>query len=391
MPDTYTSPVDALRQELTALRALDADEARTMPPNFYTSADFLELEKDAIFRREWICLGHTGEIPNPGDFFTTELVGENLLVARDSTGEIHVLSNVCRHRANLVETQAKGNRRSFVCPYHAWTYDTDGRLKTAPLMNKSKTFDAAKCSLPQLATEIWNNFVFVNLDGTAAPLAAQLGDLQSILHNYHPELRNLLFTEEAVWHTNWKNLTENFMEGYHLFATHPKTLQPMTPTQLCRKVPGRDRWTAYRSYYDPSYPPRGPFHEDMSEDERNNSVLFNIFPSFVVAVAANYTLYLCLRPAGPDKVAIRWGIAGPKTDPNDPEVTAYVDLCKAFNAEDREKLEDLQRAQNTRYYHSGPLAPDDLEGTIWDFLGYMGRMVGADRDLASDPRHGARP
>ncbi len=89
-------------------------------------------------------------------------------------------------------------------------------------------------------------------------------------------------------------------------------------------------------------------------------------------MAANYTLYLCLRPAGADKVAIRWGISGFKTDPEDPEVINYINLCKSFNGEDREKLETLQKGQNTRFYHSGPLAPDDLEGTIWDFLNYMG-------------------
>ncbi|MGB2303751.1 MAG: SRPBCC family protein, partial [Candidatus Puniceispirillales bacterium] len=123
--------------------------------------------------------------------------------------------------------------------------------------------------------------------------------------------------------------------------------------------------------------PRGPFHEDMTEDEQNHTVMFNIFPSFVVAVAANYTLYLCLRPAGADKVAIRWGISGFKTDPEDPEVIDYINLCKSFNGEDREKLETLQKGQNTRFYHSGPLAPDDLEGTIWDFLNYMGEKLGA--------------
>ncbi|SNT73897.1 aromatic ring-hydroxylating oxygenase subunit alpha [Paracoccus seriniphilus] len=369
-----------LRQHLTELTSRETDEAFGMPPNFYTSEEFHELEKEQIFRKEWVCIGHVGEIPNPGDFITTELIGEQLLVARDDEGEINVLSNVCRHRGNLVANEASGNRRSFVCPYHAWTYKRDGTLKTAPLMKKAKAFDAAKCSLPKLKTEIWNNFIFVNLDGSAEPLAPQLATLDGILHNYHHELRNLLFKDEAVWGTNWKNLTENFMEGYHLFATHPKTLQPMTPTQLCRKVPGEGRWTAYRSYYDPEFPPRGPFHEDMTEDEQRNSVLFNIFPSFVVAVAANYTLFLCLRPNGAGQVAIRWGVCGLKTDPLDPEVVAYVDLCKAFNAEDREKLETLQAAQNTRYFSGGPLAPDDLEGTIWDFLKYMESRLGVKRE-----------
>ncbi|UWQ93767.1 aromatic ring-hydroxylating dioxygenase subunit alpha (plasmid) [Rhodobacteraceae bacterium M382] len=384
MPATQIKTVDALRNELTELKALDREQARTMPPSFYTSADFLELEKEHIFRREWICLGHVGEVPNPGDFFTTELVGEQLLVSRGHDEQVYVLSNVCRHRGNLVETAPSGNKRAFVCQYHAWTYDTDGRLKTAPLMKKAKNFDFKGCKLPQMNTEIWNNFIFVNLDGTAAPLAEQLGGLQNILHNYHHEDRNLLFMDETVWNTNWKNLTENFMEGYHLFATHPQTLQPMTPTQLCKKVPGEDRWTAYRAYYHPDFPPRGPFHADMTDEEKNNSVLFNVYPSFVCAIASNYTLFLCLRPAGSDKVAIRWGVCGLKTDPEDPEVVAYVDLCKSFNAEDKEKLETLQKAQNTRYYQTGPLAPDDLEGTIWDFLGYMGRMLGADRPLGED-------
>ncbi len=265
MPVTTAPTVEDLRRELSHLRGLDRSEARTMPSAFYTSEAFLDMEKDAVFRAGWVCLGHVGEIPNPGDYFTTELVGEQILVSRDQTGAVQVLSNVCRHRGNLVAS-GRGNQRSFVCGYHAWTYDLDGALKTAPLMKEVKTFNAKKCGLPQLNCEVWSNFIFVNLDGTAEPLAPQLGKLDAILHNYHNEERNLLFTDEAVWNTNWKNLTENFMEGYHLFATHPKTLQPMTPTQLCRKVPGDAAWTAYRSYYDPNYPPRGPFHKDMTED-----------------------------------------------------------------------------------------------------------------------------
>ncbi len=381
MTRTCINSVDGLRRELAHLKSLDSSQARTMPSAFYTHEGFHELEKDQVFRRQWVCLGHIGEIPEPGDYFTTELVGEQLIVARDKKDRVQVLSNVCRHRGNVV-AEGRGNRRSFVCQYHAWTYDLDGALKTAPLMKSVKGFDAKNCALPRMSTEIWNNFIFVNLDGNAGPLTPQMAGLEEILHNYHPEQRNLLFTDEAVWNTNWKNLTENFMEGYHLFATHPQTLQPMTPTQLCKKLPGNEAWTAYRAYYHPDFPPRGPFHPDMTEAEKNNSVLFNIFPSFVISVAANYTLYLCLRPAGVDKVALRWGIAGPQDDPEAPEVVAFIELCKSFNGEDREKLETLQRAQNTRYYQPGPLGPQDLEGTIWDFLNFMAKNLGGDVELA---------
>jgi phenylpropionate dioxygenase-like ring-hydroxylating dioxygenase large terminal subunit len=113
-----SSSLAALREQLTKRGTTSADQARGMPAGFYTSEAFHELERDHLFRKEWVCLGHTGEIPKRGDFFTTELAGEQLLVLRDDTGAPRVLSNVCRHRGHPV-AEGKGTRRRFVCPYHA--------------------------------------------------------------------------------------------------------------------------------------------------------------------------------------------------------------------------------------------------------------------------------
>ena len=114
------------------------------------------------------------------------------------------------------------------------------------------------------------------------------------------------------------------MEGYHLSATHFKTLHEMTPTALCKKVPGEAGFTAYRSYFPPHFPDRGPYHPDLTEDEKRNTILFCPYPSFVVALAPNFTFYLCLRPLGPDHVGVRWGVAGFRDDPDSAEVQAYV-------------------------------------------------------------------
>ena len=122
----------------------------------------------------------------------------------------------------------------------------------------------------------------------------------------------------------------------------------------------------------------GPFHPDMTEDERRNSVLFNVFPNFVAAIAQNYSLFVCSRPDGPGRVVLHWGVCALTNDPDAPETRDYVELCKAFCAEDRAKLETLQKAQSTRYYRSGPLAPDNFEGTIWDFLNYMASRMAAE-------------
>jgi len=368
--------VDRLRGELAQLARLDAGAARTMPPEFYTSPDFLAFESDNLLRRQWMCLGHAGEIPKPGDYFTTELLGEPLLVVRGSDGEVRVLSNVCRHRANLV-AEGKGNASRFTCQYHAWTYRTDGSLLRAPLMEEATNFDAGACALPRFATEIWNHFIFVNLDGTAEPLGPQLAGLDGLIRNYHHELRNHLHVAEDEWGTNWKCLAENFIEGYHLSSTHRHTLHPVTPTKLCRKLPGTGAYTVYRSYYDPSVPERGPYHPDLTEDEKRNSVMGLVYPALLFGFATHYTLWMALRPAGVGRVALKWGFSGFLDDPEHPEVRKFVDYCNAFNAEDREKLETQWKGLQSRHYRSGPLAPADYEGTIWDFLQYVAGHLGA--------------
>ena len=374
MLESNNQTVSNLRQVLAEMKTLADHNPRAMPAEYYTSADFLQLETEYVLRKEWMCVGHVGEVSNPGDFYATEMLDEQILVTRDMDGVIRVLSNVCRHRGNRI-AEGTGNSRKFTCKYHAWTYDNTGALLGAPLMEKQPGFDKGKCSLPEFASEIWNGWIFVNLDGTATPLAPRLTGLQEIIKNYHPEDRFLNFIEEDTWSCNWKCLFENFMEGYHLSATHLKTLHKITPTRLCKKMGSDDGWTGYHAYYDPNYPPRGPFHPDLTEDEKTKSPMYGVYPNLVVGMATNFTLFMCLRPDGVDKVKIRWGVTGLENDPDAQTVKDYVDLCHSFNAEDREKLEILQIALKTRNYPGGPLAPDDYEGSIWDFTQYIARHL----------------
>ena len=374
MLESNNQTVSNLRQVLAEMKTLADHNPRAMPAEYYTSADFLQLETEDVLRKEWMCVGHVGEVSNPGDFYATEMLDEQILVTRDMDGVIRVLSNVCRHRGNRI-AEGTGNSRKFTCKYHAWTYDNTGALLGAPLMEKQPGFDKGKCSLPEFASEIWNGWIFVNLDGTATPLAPRLTGLQEIIKNYHPEDRFLNFIEEDTWSCNWKCLFENFMEGYHLSATHLKTLHKITPTRLCKKMGSDDGWTGYHAYYDPNYPPRGPFHPDLTEDEKTKSPMYGVYPNLVVGMATNFTLFMCLRPDGVDKVKIRWGVTGLENDRDAQTVKDYVDLCHSFNAEDREKLEILQIALKTRNYPGGPLAPDDYEGSIWDFTQYIARHL----------------
>lgn len=372
--------VRTIRNALAGIR--NESDPRTMPSVFYTSSEFLALEQSALFEREWVCLGHTGEIPNPGDYYTTDMADEPLLVLRDHAGKILVLSNVCRHRGKII-AEGAGNSRRFICSYHAWSYGHDGQLINAPHMNDVPGFDKAACRLPRFRHEIWNGFIYVNLSGNAAPLGPRLSDLEAIIGNYALGERNLVHTEEDRWRTNWKCLAENFMEGYHLTPTHARTLHPITPTSLCRKMPAGDGFTGYWSGYNPSYPDRKPFPEKLTETERRQSPMFWVAPNHVVGLATNNCVYMCLRPRGVDQVAIRWGVLS-TAQAQDKAASDYVELCHAFNAEDKVKLESLQVGLKSRHLQRGFLAPADFEGTIWDMYQYFARRLGSDVPMSHE-------
>jgi choline monooxygenase len=369
---SFPPVVQQITDELAKLRPLSRVQSRTVHPAYYTSPDFLDLEKQELFRKEWICLGHEGEIPRPGDYFTTDLLDEQLLVARGPDGIVRVLSNVCRHRGNVV-ARGSGSSMRFTCKYHAWSYGIDGQLLAAPLM---EGLDKANCRLPRFAVETWRGFIFVSLAGDTAPLATALRDTDQYINNYQPERQHLLYVADDTWLANWKCVVENFMEGYHLTPTHPKTLW-MTPTALCEKLPNGPAFTGYRSHLDPSFPDRGPYQPDLSPVERRSAVLYCIYPSFVVGFGPGSGMYMCLRPMAVDRVGIRWGVIGVSDDPESATVKDSVQNIKDFCAEDRAMLEGLQKGLMTSYYEPGPLAGDNLEGTIWDILQYMAVRLGS--------------
>ncbi|MEM7505803.1 MAG: aromatic ring-hydroxylating dioxygenase subunit alpha [Pseudomonadota bacterium] len=344
-----------------------------MPPPFYTSPEVQEAEIAQVFLPGWIALGRADEIPETGDFFTTEVIGEPLIVARGPDG-IRVLSNVCRHRGSRL-VEGSGTTKRFLCPYHAWSYDLRGTLLRAPLVEDQPGFDRATCALPQFATAEWMGWIFVNLDGTAPPLLPQLRALDPLVRNYHPEEMRLAGSQTEEWAVNWKGLAENFMEGYHLTQVHRSTLHPMTPTRLCRKSANGPAFTTYKAHYDPAFEGRREYHSDMTTEERALSMMVWIYPGFVTAISPNSAVYMTLTPTGPQSVQTRWGVVARGATFEGDEAAARLAFAAAFNAEDKARLLDMQRGLNSRFATSGPLAPPDLEGTIWDFYGYLAERL----------------
>ncbi len=208
-----------------------------MPHEAYTSAEFFELEKEALFMKEWMAVGHHNQIPNPGDTLSITLFDEPLLITRDLDGKIHALSAICRHRGFPLtsgQQHETGKCKVVVCPYHRWSYDLDGNLAGAPHMRESIDLETLRkeSKLPEFKVEVVMGIIFVNFDPAAKPLRPSLKKFEEECKNY--DLENLYPVPSIVSENlpyNWKILHENALEPYHTLYVHAG-YHEMAPAQL---------------------------------------------------------------------------------------------------------------------------------------------------------------
>jgi len=358
--------LSAMRTTLQELANLPADGPFGLPGLFYTSQAFFDWECATLLRKGWHCLGRADEIAEPGDYFTLQLLNEPLIVVRGDDGEVRVLSNVCRHRG-MPLAEGKGTIKRFVCSYHAWAYGRDGALLRAPRMENTG-FDASNCRLNSFPVQIWRGFIYTSLAANAAPFGAEAQALDDHLAPYEPESFRVVHSASEIWKTNWKCLVENFMEGYHLSVVHPQTLHGYTPTGLAKKAISGPGFTSYNANYPDDIPSRGSGAPGLSAAERQRSTLFARFPGQVASQAASLLVSLSIFPRTPDEIEVKWTMSVYEDDLDDETIAQRIALWEEVNREDREKLERMQISLHSAHATSGPLAGDDYEGTIRDFL-----------------------
>ena len=223
----YISSFGSLDEAVTLARtrskfAIDADisKAWSLPAYAYVDPALLEEEKNKIFGSTWQVVGRREQVAKPGDYFTTELAGEPLLIARGNDAKLRGFYNVCRHRAGP-PAEGCGSRKVFRCGYHGWTYGLDGKLLNAPEFEGVKNFSADEFGLRPIACEEWNHWVFVNLSAKPEPLVKALRELPKQLERFRINETRYSERREYLLACNWKAYIDNYLEGYHLPSVHP--------------------------------------------------------------------------------------------------------------------------------------------------------------------------
>ena len=187
---------------------------------FYGDAEIYQLELDRLFRRHWHCVAHESLLPNANDFELFKMAGETVIVSRDETGQIHAMLNICRHKGAEVCTETRGNARSFTCPYHAWSYGTDGALKTARLMPAG--FDRAAHGLHKLAVKVVEGLIFISFAKNPLDFSEAEALVRGTCGQYGWADAKVAHREIYVINANWKLAVENYVECYHCGPAHPE-------------------------------------------------------------------------------------------------------------------------------------------------------------------------
>ncbi|MEF3046396.1 aromatic ring-hydroxylating oxygenase subunit alpha [Pseudotabrizicola sp. L79] len=377
---TRHDPALAAVSELRANVSVPFEQAKAMPKSVYTSPEFAAMEETHIFAKEWLCAGRAEALPNIGDYLTMEISGEPIIILRDRDGALRGMSNVCRHRMSTL-LEGRGNVRSIVCPYHAWTYNLDGTLRGAPAMALNESFCKEDIKLPAVRVENWLGWIMVTLNPDAPPPQQALADVEKLVGYLDMGAYVEAFREEFHWNTNWKVLAENFMESYHLPVCHAGTIGG---TVDLMKMTCPEGFPAFNYHYiikNDTLPLSlaHPSNTVLQGDERRITWLISIYPALMITLTPGYFWYLSLTPDGPGRVNVLFGGGLAADWAADPEADKHFAALRALlddvNVEDKGCVEKVYRGLCADLSEPGALS--HLERPNFEFAQYIASKMPA--------------
>ena len=210
------------------------EKAHGLPNECYLNNDYLEFEKEKIFKNNWTMIGVASSVLNPGDAKPFNLLGIPILIVRNKENEVKVFHNVCSHRGfKLVDQECK-LKNVIRCPYHSWSYDFNGKLTVTPHIgglgkHEVEGFDKNKSNLKEIKSNIWMDLIFININSNAKPFEDFIKPLEDRWSKFISKKDQKLIrhsTDNGYFNmtvnSNWKFAIENYCESYHLPWIHPE-------------------------------------------------------------------------------------------------------------------------------------------------------------------------
>jgi Rieske 2Fe-2S family protein len=332
----------------------------TLPGHFYTDPTLFAVEQAEIFARMWFCTVRVSDLPNPGSFRTVQVGTESLIISRARKG-IRAFFNVCRHRGARICTAESGEvKRSFQCPYHAWTYDLDGKLIAAPNLTKMPDIDRVDYGLRPVHVREWLGYVWVSLadepdsfeSTVMQEVVERLGEV-GLLDHY--DVANLALGRRIVYdvQANWKLIIENFMECYHPELTE---VLPEFAEGLAAQV-----FVNHGAEFGENiqgFTVDGSAGVDVipgiDPDQDRKYYAITVKPQVFINMVPDHVIFHRMFPMAPDRTVIEcdW-LFMPQVVESGRDVSKSVELFDLVNRQDFEACERTQPAMSSRIYKDG--------------------------------------
>ena len=333
--------------------APDADigRARTPPANFYIDPTRLAAEYRSAFARSWQYVGHTGLLPAHGDYFTTQIGPEPLLLVRDHDA-VRGYFNVCRHRAGPL-AQGCGHATRIVCRYHGWTYDLNGRLLSAAEMDGSQRFDPAGFRLTPVQVHLLGPMIFAALDPETSPFDRYHPALASECAPFQLARMRYIMTRDYPVACNWKIYVDNYLEGYHVPLVHPA---------LNREIDYKSYVTVLGAHHVLQH---APVRSDSASLYRQangepDASYYWLYPNIMLNLYERQLQVNIVMPDGIDRTRVRFdwfALDATQRQAEDPHFLELLRFTEMVQAEDAAICQAVQANLHSMAYRPGPYSP----------------------------------
>jgi choline monooxygenase len=328
-------------------------DAYTIPASWYTDPRIAQLELQNVFSRTWQSVGRTAQVEKPGQYVTATVAGEPIVAVRGSDGILRAFYNVCRHHAMTVMNEPCGQAQHMRCPYHGWTYNLEGELRGMTEFEGVSNFDRAQNGLAPVRVEIWENFIFVNLDPHAAPLRDFLGALVGFAKPLN--FGGLKFVERRsyIQQCNWKVYVDNFLDGgYHVPHMHKGLNSVLDYTNYT--IENVDRCCVQSS----------PVAVDKSSEasaaatrKGDRAYYFWQYPNFMLNWYEGYLDTNLVIPLGVDRCEVIFDFYfGDTSEAQMPYIRESMGVSERVQQEDIVICDGVQRGLSSRAYQAGRLS-----------------------------------
>ena len=314
----------------------DPDADFSLPGWIYHDPEFFALEMERVFRPSWQIVCHVSELPNPGDWRTLDYLGESVIVIRGHDGVVRAFTNVCRHRAMRLVEGTAGCAKKLICPYHAWTYETDGRLTGVPMKGEYPSLKLEESGLAPVALEIWHGFVFVRLaDGGSPAVSEMMAPFEAEVAPYR--LGDMQPMGEAKLRprgVNWKNVGDNYSDNLHIPVAHDGL------PRLAHLPPeAHGRWLYYKLWPNMAF--------DIYADQIDFMQWLPLTPTTCLIREMAYCLPDADTPPGQERTM---------------KLVRYANwrINRRVNAEDTWLITRVQEGMASRSYGTGPIARSEV-------------------------------